>query len=258
MNTNSNSVVIDLVKLQQQYSNTLTQYNTAVNDYMSYLNTDPSVNFVSIEGQSYNGTGSAGESNATTVEQCQASCANLNGCSGATFISNQCMLRTGDSPLVPATNNSYAIIPQSKQMLLNIEELNQQLIELNQQMLNTITDAQPLYDETNQENSVVSQELQQTYQNLLEERNNIAKLVAQYETLGETEKENNVMITKYYYSYILLLFLAGAIIILLVKISSSSPQQQMGGDSGHNTFGYNVLYVMIIIILIMNIRKYFS
>ena len=92
-NQNSKSITIDLENLRQKYSNLLIKYKAAVTDYVNYLNvqsqqqcSDPSANntncknnekLVSIQGKAFNGTGSAGQSTATTLETAR----NINGVS---------------------------------------------------------------------------------------------------------------------------------------------------------------------------------
>lgn len=131
------------------------------------INNEP---YVSIQGQAFNGTGVAGESQATTLQECQAACSNLENCTGATFVSNQCLLRTGDSPIVPSTENSYAIVPKSKQLLLAIENTNQQLISINQQITNQISNSQPLYNSQEIERSQQQETLISNYKTLVEEK----------------------------------------------------------------------------------------
>ena len=236
-NQNSNSITMDLENLRQKYSNLLIKYKGAVTDYVNYLNvqsqqqcSDPSANntncknnekLVSIQGKAFNGTGSAGQSTATTLETCMAACAHSKTCSGATFISNKCKLRIGDSPIVPSAQDSYAIIPKGKELLLNIEDINQQLLNVNKKLVNKIKVTEPVYDEINKDSSLKNLELIKTYESLLEERRNIVKLLNEYETLDNTENQTQININQNYYLYILLFILAFAIVILLYKMFSS-------------------------------------
>lgn len=258
----SKSISMDLENLQQNYSNLLIKYQQAVSDYMNYLNNvDISSNnpFVFIKGQAFNGTGTAGESTASTLQNCMASCANLKGCTGATFVSNQCELRTGDSPVVPSTQNSYAIIPKSKQLLLNMENINQQLINTNQKIINVTKAANPVYNSQTIERGLQQEDLLNNYQQLEEERKKISELLQEYEELDNEAIENNINIDKYQYTYVLLFILVVGIIYVLFKLSYpseasviSEPNIQYGGDLGNNTY-IIILGIFVVIILI----KYF-
>jgi len=164
-NMNTTSITMDLENLQQEYSNLLIKYKQAVTDYISYLNieseystaTEPNYKInnpplTSIQGMAYTGTGSAGQSTANTVQECQADCASSSTCTGATFVSGKCNIRIGDSPIVPSSNDSYAIIPKSKQLLMNMNDLNNQLLNINKQITNKIKIGQPVYNKFQSQN----------------------------------------------------------------------------------------------------------
>jgi len=281
-NKDSNLITIDLENLRQKYSNLLIQYKAAVADYVNYLNeqsqqpcseltangtnlnTTSTPNcktnnepLVSIQGQAFNGTGSAGESTATTLQDCVASCTSSNTCTGATFISNKCQLRIGDSPIVPSSQNSYAIVPKGKQLLLNVEDINQQLLDINKKLVNKIKVSEPVYDKINSDTALKNQELIKHYESLIEERRNIETILNEYETLDNTENETEIKITQNYYSYILLFILASVVILLLYKMFGSekinsvqSPTIQYGGDLGVNA--YYIVFGLIIFIIILH------
>lgn len=261
-NQKSNSITMDLENLQQQYSNLLIKYQSATSEYVTYLNKNANNKknqFVSIKGKAYLGTGSAGNSTADTVQECMASCAHNSKCTGATFVSNQCQIRTGNSSIISSKNNSYAIVPKEKQLLLNMETINNQLISINKQITNKIESGQPIYNKSQKKSREKTKELISNYTKLLEERENIRKTLNEYETLSSVENENNIKINQNYYTYILLLILAVAVCFLLYKISTSGTPApyvsniQYGGDLNNNTY----LIVVGIIIIIIGI-KYFS
>jgi hypothetical protein len=278
-NQSSSSITMDLESLRQKYSNLLIQYEGAIADYINYLNVVNNPNYnsanynqssapnykinnqelVSIQGQAFNGTGSAGQSSATTLQDCIASCAKSDTCTGATFISNKCEIRTGDSPIVPSSENSYAIIPKGKQLLLNMENINQQLLDVNKQLVQKIQISEPVYDQLTSQTTSRNQELLQNYEKLIQERENIMKIINEYETLDNTENENQIKITQNYYSYILLFILAIATIVLLYKMFSPNTTQsvQYGGELGSNA--YYMVFGLIIFIIILNFAiKYLS
>lgn len=224
------------------------------------INNEP---LVSIQGQAFSGTGSAGQSTATTLQDCIASCSSSNTCTGATFVSNKCELRTGDSPLVSSNQDSYAIIPKGKQLLLNMEDINQQLLDVNKQLVNKIKVSEPVYDKFINDTTSKNQELVKNYESLLEERRNIAKILNDYETLDNTENENHIKINQNYYSYILLLILAIAVIFLLYKMFSTNSTPtgtqpvQYGGELGINAY-YMVFGLMVFVIILNFCIKYLT
>lgn len=248
--------------MQRTYSNILITYKQAVADYISSLNSQQPNVFVSIPGVAYTGTGSAGQSDATTLQDCEAACMSNSSCTGATFVSGKCNIRIGDSPLVPSSRDSYAIIPKSKEYLIIMENLNRQLLFLNREITNKINSTQPVYNDLIVENDKKSQELIKNYKELEIERENIAKLLEQYETLDTTENENQIKINQNYYSYILLFILVIAIIFLLIKISmpvalSTTSSYQYGGELNVNA--YYILFIIILLVAAINLSiKYFS
>ena len=264
----NNSITIDLENLKTIYSNLLISYKAAVSEYISYVNQQSqntclngsqncTPEFISIKGQSYNGTGTAGDSSANTLEDCIASCSSTSGCTGATFNSNQCTIRTGDSDIVPSSYDSYAIIPKGKQLLTNMETINQQLLTINQQLVQKINQTTPTYYQNYLQSNSNNDELIQNYLSLLDERNNITELLNEYETLDDTEVENDIKIKQNYYTYILLFIIVILIIIVLCIFFSPSKNVtnniQTGGDLNKNT--YYVIFAVMLVIVIIN---YFS
>jgi len=258
----TNTITMNLENLQQLYSNLLISYQQAVANYVNYLNnlTSNGSNdqYIALQGQSFSGTGTAGESNATSLPSCIASCSNLSTCTGATFVSNQCLIRTGDSPIVPSSQDSYAIIPESKSLLLNIENINNQLIFVNQQITNIMSNANPLYASQVSQRFQKQQTLISNYEKLMEERKKIQDLLKEYETLDNTASNDKIMINRNYYTYILLLFLAIAVIFILYKIALPISKTtaytgetiQYGGDLGMNA--YFIVFCIILFLFVVN------
>lgn len=210
--------------------------------------------FVSIKGYSYTGTGSAGESNATNVNDCIASCANLKNCSGATFVSSKCLVRTGDSSITLSADDSYAIVPKGKQLLMHVDDLNDQLIKVNDQILKKINISGPYNNAINRETKNVNSELIASYESLVNEREKITELMKQYETLEKTSNQNHIKNTKYYYTYILLSILVVVGIAFLYKLNIPIKQSpiQYGGAIQNNLY-----LVTILILMVIGITKYF-
>jgi len=255
---NSASITMDLENLQQKHSNLLIKYKQAVTDYINELNIDTQQSYsdvkppiTSIQGMSYPGTGRAEQSTATTLQECQADCAKSSSCTGATFISNKCNLRIGESPIIPAANDSYAIIPKGKLLLMNMNKLNNQLLDVNKEITQKIKTSQSLFNEVETQNDEKSQELIENYKELEDERENIIQLLKEYETLDTTENENQIKITQNYYTYILLFILAIVVVFLSIKISLMSPSTiqtiQSGGKLNAST--YYILFAIVLLIV---------
>ena len=252
----SDSLSLDLENLQKRYSNLLIEYKQSVTDYINYLNQNNKTKtkkLILMKGQAYLGTETLRQIDNTSVNNCQALCANDSKCSGATFKSNTCVLITGDSSTISSTNDSYAIIPEGKKLLMNMESLNQELINVNEKISNKLNGLQPMFNENDVERKNNTRELIQNYKELIEERENILKLLDDYKTLDNTQQEYEVKITQNYYLYIVYFILAIIIVYFLYKLSYPSPSSniQYGGELGVNTY-----YIIFFIILLLMFVRY--
>jgi hypothetical protein len=255
------SITMNLENLQNQYNLLLIRYQQSLANYLSYLN-KPNLNInnenlVYMKGYAYNGTGTAGESQSTNLQDCIASCSRTKSCTGATFVSNQCLLRTGDSPIVPSTENSYAIVPESVKLLYEMGSINQELISINQQITSLINNAQPLYNSEVSQRFVQQETLLQNYEKLQQEREKILDLLKEYENLDNTQSNDKIKVNHNYFVYILLLILAIAIIALLyymsnlgTNVAGSQPVIQYGGELG--SAAYFIVFVIIILVFLIN------
>lgn len=262
-NTESNSVILDLESLMNQYNNLLISYKQAVTDYVNYLSerikpNNPKQPMEIINGSTYWGTSPLSENNSLTVQECQASCTRTTGCTGATFNNSDkttqitCKLRSGDSLLSVGTSNDYAIVETGKKFLSIIEKVNSQLKTVNKTIQDKITSTNPKYNEQLRDTKQNTAELIQQFNMLSNDRNKVNKLLEEYETLDEQHESGNIKINQNYYSFLLLIGLSIIFIIILISMASSSSQIrtnfQTGG--GVKTSTYYFLFFLLLVIYI--------
>jgi hypothetical protein len=263
----SNSIVLDLESLSAQYRNYLIEYQQAVANYVNFLKQNPSSSSMSTaNGSSYWGTSSVGENVSQTLQQCEASCSNTAGCTGATFNPPNngqvnCFLRGGSGNLSPGTNNDYAIVPTATMLLLIVQNLNQQLTDVNSQIQQKTTAGQPLYDEQSEQRGLQTVELIGQFIQLNEEREKINQMLDEYQTLDQEQTQGDIMINQNYYSFLLLLGLAIVILIILYKFGFSStettqPLIQSGGELG--TSAYYIVFGIILVACFLYYKKNYS
>lgn len=224
------SVVLDIEVLQQKYQLLLSQYKQAVMDYISSLN-DDDINmnkFQIIKGFAFNGSGALNTSTVKNADECSALCSNNNKCSGATYRGNQCLLRVGNSPLLNSTNDSYAIIRKSSNLLENIDKINSDLLDINNKILNKINNSSHLYYEQNDERINKTKELIQNYKNLMEEKEKLKLILNEYQTLDNKQNNNSLKLTQNYYYLYIYIFLAIILIIIITKYSFTKTIQKGG------------------------------
>jgi uncharacterized protein YutD len=269
-NTN-NSATMDLENLQKKYSNLLAKYKSAVNEYTNFLsdqanNPDKKQTFTGLNGYAVIGSERIGFRDVPSLQECEASCAKLSNCTGATFITPKgnnrgCILSGGDPKVVRAFPDTYAIVTKGKQLLLNMESINEELIATNKEIVNKIKNIEPIIHNNANERSIKNKELVNNYKDLMEERDEISNLLKDYDTLDGVEKENQIKITKNYYSYFLLLILVIVFIFLLYSISlpyysQSYSQPSYGYGTPYGSSGSNA-YLIVVLLLFLTITLYF-
>jgi hypothetical protein len=194
------------------------------------LNTSKSPNYninniemASIKGAAYWGNSGLSQKMSSTLEECKASCASTLGCSGATFNPDkkQCFLRGGDSEIVGGSPSDYAIVPKGKQLLEILQKVNGKLTYVNEEIQNKTSSIETEYGLQLEERSYKNKELMEQYGLLTTERNNIKKMLDEYQTLDEQQIEGDLNIYQNYYSFILLMFLAILFIYILYKFSGT-------------------------------------
>jgi hypothetical protein len=244
----SKSLALDLETLNTEYKNLLIQYQQAVINYVNYLKQDVSGVMVQIQGTHYLGTSRLSINNSPTVDQCQTSCANTPGCSGATFNGTNyrqpmCWLRSGDSDIVNGLPSDYAIVPKGKQLLLIVQKINTQLSDINTKIQTKTASGEPIYDQLNQEKVVEDNNLKQQFGQLVVEREKINKMLLEFQTIDQTQVEGSIVTTKNFYLYILLCIVSVLAIILLFKFLGTNTETQntgsmlqSGGSSIFNKF----------------------
>ena len=224
----------------------------------------------SIQGQAYWGTGGVTNENPTlgiaSVTDCEALCSSTANCTGATFNLEDhgqpmCWLRTGDANPISALPNDYAIIPEGKQLLMIIQDINTQLTSINEEIQKKSNNGQPLYDSQSVQRKIKTKELITQFIELTKEREKIDGLVNKYQTLDQKEESGNININKNMYSFYLLLALAIIIVIILYNFvgstttTSNSPVFQSGGGK----LGNNAYYIIFgIIFTILFVQLYNS
>jgi hypothetical protein len=194
------------------------------------LNTSKSPNYntnqlelASIKGAAYWGKSGLSQKTTSKLEECKASCASTPGCSGATFNpdKNMCFLRSGDSEIVGGLPNDYAIVPKGKQLLEITQKINERLTQVNEEIQNKTPAIESEYDLQLEERSYKNKELMEQYGLLTTERNNIKKMLDEYQTLDEQQIDGDLNIYQNYYSFILLIMLAILFIYILYMFSGT-------------------------------------
>jgi hypothetical protein len=250
----SEKTVLNLEMLNIKYNNLLIQYKQAVANYVDFLHNSSdskNIQLTNIKGQSFWGTGQAGNqaayTNISNVNSCAALCLKTPNCTGATFNPTSygqplCWLRSGDGNTVPSNPNDHAIVAQDKLLLLNIQTINSQLTNINNQILHIIDNTDSEYASQTKKRTQNASHLLDNYNRLNQERIKIEKKVNEYQDLDETQNVSNIKITQNYYSFLLLLALAIIIVIILYQFSFSSSSS----NNDVSTFYYILFFIILL------------
>jgi len=230
-NSDINSTTLDLENLKYQYKNLLMKYKQLIGNYVNFMKEQiqkQTNEFSFIKGFSVLGDSSVFQSQIivedgiTNIQDCEAACIK-NKCKGATFNPSNhnkpiCTINTSNTDsisVIPSLIDDYAIVPKSKKLLSEINEINQQLIKLNETIQSKIGQGQQIYNEQNTEREQKQNELKKVYENLLEERREIEKAIDEYRTLDNTQNYASNKVNQNYFIYMLMISL-----ILLMFIFS--------------------------------------
>jgi hypothetical protein len=95
-----------------------------------------------------------------------------------------------------------------------------------------------------------------SYQRLAYERNQIEKISREYETLDRAVDNGSIILTSNYYSYISLFFTAILLILLFLKFSFTGSQSGGGNNIGylHNVYKLLPIFLAVFAIFIL-LRK---
>lgn len=95
--------------------------------------------------------------------------------------------------------------------------------------------------------------LQQNYNLLNQERNEIKKLKKEFVTLNSATENSQLVVTSNYYNYIVLLFVTILLIFLLIKYSFTG--QQTGGG---NNFKNEAFFLFSLMLIGLSFSKLFN
>lgn len=194
---NVNAELIKLESLQNEYDTTLQQYQEAVNNYISSLNTNTNT-FTALKGRTWWGTTALQEGNVDDQQQCEAMCAQSPQCSGATFnpVKHYCWTRTGEGSITVGQDDDYALVTEQKDLLSTMKYLNDQLLKLNGQIVSLQQGmSQQVLDLKKEQNESYGQ-LNQSYASLLEQKNEIDRQMNEYQTASEQMQSQSLFVNQ--------------------------------------------------------------
>ena len=216
--------------LSNKFNTLLSEYQSTYSDFIDVVNSNDNT-FITVDNTAFNGTNIIKTIPMSNVNSCSTSCSSNTSCTGATFTStNNCVLSSGNGNIIN-TANSSAIVKKALFYTYQLQKINQELMNLNQEINNNVEPTYNTYQTNLDKIKVREKAIKQNYLVLTQDRENIAKLVREFETLDSVQENGDIKATMNYYNYIVLVFIAILLLFLLLRFSI--PNQQNGGS---NTF----------------------
>jgi hypothetical protein len=219
--------------LNNDFNNLLTEYNSTYQEYIDILDkrTTTKREFKTLKNNTYLGKDIISYTNTDTVEDCQTACIDNPNCDGASFSASvsRCELLKGNGEVIPSMEHT-AIIPNMKYYSFKLDQLNNKLITLNKKMQLSEAKEQEEIKERNTETNKNKILLEQNYQELLQERKEIQKIMKEYENVNSVYINDNLLVKMNYWWYVLLFILFILLLFWCIRFLIPNTKQQGGAN----------------------------
>jgi hypothetical protein len=175
--------------------------------------------FTALKGRTWWGTSGLKEGTVSTQQECEDMCANTTQCSGATFnpVKRYCWARSGDSTITVGKSDDYALITSKKEILSTMKYLNQRLLDLNNEITNELRNINPEVQQQYNEKNLTQEQLNVSYDKLLEQNQSIKKDLEQHYSIEQEENNQTLFVNKEGLYYKLWIFLTFIVVFITIK-----------------------------------------
>jgi cation transport ATPase len=210
-----------------------------------------------IPGKIYLGGSVLSVKKSSSADDCESSCIKKSGCTGATFNSQNltCSLSNGEGSVVAATQYNTAITNELQYLISIMDNLNDQLTSTNQAIQNINATSESIFNEDETLKTSQDQQLVSDYNNLVQERKEIAEMIRQYEKIDKEDNQTSLMTTQTYYSYIILVIFVLLIVYMLFAVSSMS-NMDLTNAEGKPTITVVYLIICLVIVFFFGLQFY--
>jgi hypothetical protein len=223
-NDNIQAALIKVQTLQKEYEVTLQQYQESGKNYINSLkNTSEaysnSPEYTALQGRTWWADSGISEGTVDTQEECENMCSTSDNCTGATFnpVKRYCWARTGDGSVSAGTDSDYALIPKQKAAIIVMKGLNDKLLNINQQITNELKNINPDVEKQSQEKQLKQQQLNESYQKLLEQKMEMEKQLQDYYSIEEDNENQSLYVNQQNVSLRFLVLITCLILIVTLK-----------------------------------------
>jgi hypothetical protein len=225
----------ELETLGSQYNVLLSQYKTAYDNYANFIGNDGTKQFKTIKNRTYTGDNLQFIED-TDSTQCIEECKKTPGCYGGTLDAktSSCILKNKGGKLV-YSDNSTAFIEEATFYANQMKHLNAKLQQINEKMMQTLEQNKGKRKDANEQLKQREKLLTNNYAILNAERNDIEKLLDDFNTLETTYENNSIAVTSNYYTYLFYLLVVIILSIVFIKVSAINVVSYVAPSS--NPFG---------------------
>ena len=115
-------------------------------------------------------------------------------CSGATFnpVKRYCWTRTGQSSITPGLDTDSALVKKQTAAISVMKVFNDKLLNLNKQIANALLNINPQIKEQIEEKNKKQEELNKSYQQLLEQKSEMEKQKQSYNSINKYNQNQSL------------------------------------------------------------------
>ena len=247
---NTESNVLKLQSLQSEFKLVMTQYQQAYANYISSLRSSTgstsNKTYATIPGSVFWGTTSLSEGTSPSAEDCTALCSANSSCTGATYNSDKqyCWVRGGQGDISIGMDTDSAIIPELVQNTQVLKMLNQKLLDINKSMEETLGSMSSSENHDITDKDLKKGELTSIYNSLMEERQNINKMIDNSTAIEQSYNDNSIYVSQNNTTYTFWTLVALIIVVFTLRMQFY-PELQLNMVS--------VVYWIIITILFITL-----
>jgi hypothetical protein len=244
-NDDEKNMALEIKSLESEYETVLRQYEEAYNTYLTYIESESELDasFAQLKGRAFWGTAGVADDAADTAEACQDMCAAADACTGATFNTNKryCWMRSGESAIVAGRDADVALIPKSRELLLQLTFYNKQLMAINQKLAEYYSTLPPFPadDSTADKHAMLlkyNAQLQSEQDMLLTEEQKL-------DTIHASRNTQDIVATQGYTQFRFWMLIACILLLVSMKMA-------MTVDENGNTGGMSIAVPVLILLLL--------
>ncbi len=220
MENELNDKVMNIKALEAQFGVLYKQYQETEKNYENAFKNwrNGQKNYIKMASMTSTGGFVKSESTSNDVEQCLGLCS-ADNCGYATFSSDtkKCKIMDGDVVPTKGTTTDTGIIPDILYYALELQNYNASLIQLSENILSEFDKIEPIHESQVANKNQKKDVLKGKWNKLVADREEIDKLVEQYNSLNENYKNQTLITNQQNGAFKVWAFLAIILILMYLK-----------------------------------------